>query len=126
MESDSKFIRVLIIDVYHSHKCTGKFQVAEVKLNHRSKNGDMQGGNRSTEIVDEEVMSPASYVTTFICTQVVGDNIRHRQTNRRITSPVFAQDNFTSDNGSVHAPNDDNGTQFFRRIHIICSNNVVT
>lgn len=75
MASAFKFIRALRIDVYYSRKCSGKFRVAETKLNHRSKNGDVQGDNesggkvdenRSTEIVDEEVMSPASYVTTFV------------------------------------------------------------
>lgn len=117
MASAFKFIRALRIDVYYSRKCSGKFRVAETKLNHRSKNGDVQGDNesggkvdenRSTEIVDEEVMSPASYVTTFVWTQVVGNNIRHRQTNGTITR----------DDDGAHK-------QFFRRIHIICRNNVV-
>lgn len=87
MESASNFLSTLIINRSYSRKCSGQFQIAEAELNHPSEKSNAQGDKEHrrkvsegrsrkshTETVDEEVISPASYVTVLFVYRILDDN----------------------------------------------------
>jgi hypothetical protein len=85
VESPSKFLFELTIDtIAHSLRCEGHFRVEEAGVNGEDSNdlhnegNDTQGDDRRSatsaghddgddSIVDEEIISPSSYVMSFIC-----------------------------------------------------------
>jgi hypothetical protein len=87
MESAFDFLSTLIINIRYSRKCSGQFRIAESELNHQSKKSDAHGGKEHgrkvsmrrsrgshAETVDEEVISPASYVTIIFVYTILNDH----------------------------------------------------
>ena len=123
---------------YHS-ECSVQFQIAQANRNnqHEDSKADSEGDtdtneesrdneakdrdDTSTEKVDgkeecaEELLSPASYVTPAFSMEVsMVDNGRYRR-DSTISEPDAS---VTSERDWQ----DDDGTRFFRRIHVICMN----
>lgn len=106
----------------YSVKCAGQFQAARIDLSHddlrgegrATQSGDMEHGGKnraSPNGEDEEhIISPASYVTHSTCGGI-GDNGCHRRDRRDKAS-----------GSKQKLPADRDGTQFFRRIHLIYLN----
>jgi hypothetical protein len=125
-------LRLNIIN--YSYKCAGQFQVAAVDLNHdhnddlsrdqqvdveiNDEHGGKGGGRQDArhDVIDEELSSPASYVACFIWRVVndYGQNSQTQQSNRDKAS-----------GSEMRRPGDIDGTQFFRRIHLICVDNTL-
>jgi hypothetical protein len=109
----------------YSVKCAGQFQAAKIDPSRddlrgegrATQNGDesdkeRSGKNRARPNGEDEehIISPASYVTHSTC-KAISDNGCHRRDRRDKAS------------GSKHKlSGDHDGTQFFRRIHLIYLN----
>ena len=108
----------------YSVKCAGQFQAAKIDPSRDdSREGRAaQSGNKSDKEYsgknrarpngedEEHIISPASYVTHFTC-EAISDSGCHRRDGR--------------DKGSgskQKLPGDHDGTQFFRRIHLVYLN----
>jgi hypothetical protein len=108
-----------------SVKCAGQFQAAKINPSrddlrgegHATQSGDdsdkeRSGKNRESpnDEDEEHIISPASYVTHSTC-EAISDNGRHRRDRRDKAS-----------GSKQKPPGDHDGTQFFRRIHLIYLN----
>jgi hypothetical protein len=75
---------------HRSRKCSGQFQIAEVNQNTRREEDDPKvdeehGGNGNIESTDEEMVSPASYVTTLLASAyklIVGGTVEQKKVLR--------------------------------------------
>jgi hypothetical protein len=103
----------------YSVKCAGQFQAAKIDPSRDDLRGEgdathkeRSGKNRARPNGEDEehIISPASYVTHSTC-KAISDNGCHRRDRRDKAS------------GSKHKlSGDHDGTQFFRRIHLIYLN----
>lgn len=109
----------------YSVKCAGQFQAAKIGLSRddlrgegrATQSGDMSdkersGKNRARPNGEDEehIISPASYVTHSTC-KAISDNGCHRRERRDKAS-----------GSKQKLQGDHDGTQFFRRIHLIYLN----
>ena len=109
----------------YSVKCAGQFQAAKINPSRddlrgeggATQSGDMSDKERSgkncarpSEEDEEHIISPALYVTHSTC-EAISDNGCHRRERRDKAS-----------GSKQKLPGDHDGTQFFRRIHLIYLN----
>jgi len=106
VESISQILCTLIANVIdYSRNCAGQFYVAEADESDEETDDDSD---------NEAIISPASYVTQFsFLFWSIHDNrdVWHSQTT-------------SSNAGESERKSDDNEAQFFRRIHVIPTNNI--
>lgn len=107
----------------YSIKCAGQFQAFKIDPSRDSLRGEgcatqsgdeeHSGKNRARPDGEDEehIISPASYVTHSTC-ESISDNGCHRRDRRDKAS-----------GSKLELPGDHDGTQFFRRIHLIYLNN---
>ena len=109
----------------YSVKCAGQFQAAKIDSSYDDVRGEgcaTQSGDESDKERsgrnrarpnggdEEPIISPASYVTSSMC-EAISNNGCHRRDQR---DKVFGS--------KQRLPGDHDGTQFFRRIHLIYLN----